>query len=158
MITEETNFNIPSDQRNELNKIGSEIAYNFINLSEKRVFELIAKAWYQGYSHGTWNERMKKYQPYPKDKLVHLSEHANFEKFISYEDHEIINKGYNVKYYSIPETNPKFMIKEVINPGDEHSKLTLVMSGPTIVEGGIMITEIAKVNLADINNIKHILR
>ena len=50
------------------------------------------------------------------------------------------------------------MIKEVIKPGDDHSKLTLVMTGPNIVEGGIMITEIAKVSLVDINNIKHILR
>ena len=86
MLTEETNFNIPAEQRDRLNKIGSELAYNLINISEERVFELIAKAWYQGDSHGTYVERMKKYEPYSKDKLVHLSKHANFEKFISYED------------------------------------------------------------------------
>lgn len=158
MITKETNFNIPDDEANKLNIIGAEIAYNFINISEERVFELIAKAWYQGESAGRRSEMMKKYEPYPKDKLVHLTEHANFDKLISYEDHEMIIKGYKIKYYSISGTNPKFMIKEVCKLGDNLGELSLVISSPHHVEGGRMITEIAKVSLVDINNIKNILR
>lgn len=56
MITEKTNFNIPERERDKLNKIGEEIAYNFVNLTPERVFELVAKAWYLGDSYGTYGK------------------------------------------------------------------------------------------------------
>lgn len=159
MITEETNFNIPEKDRQKLNQIGSEIAYNFINISEHRVFELIASAWYQGESTGRQSEVMKTCKPYPKDRLIHLPDHANYTKYLSYEDHLLMEKGNSVKYYKVPELPDEFMIKEVYLRGDLRiPKLTLLIVCDGPVAGSFRFAEVAKVTLVELNNLIPILR
>ncbi len=157
MITEETNFNIPQVERDKLNRIGSRIAYDFINLKESEIFDFIAKAWYWGNSHGV--KRKSKSLDYPKDMLIPNDNHGNFDKLISYEDHLIIKEGGLVKYYNIPGVGTEFLVKEVCNHNEEFSKLHLVKAiDHPVITGAIYLVIIKPdISLASINTLKEIL-
>lgn len=149
MITEDTNFNIPQDQRDRLNALGGKIAYDKANVTPGEIFDIVAKAWYLGESQGRQGIHRTSAFKIPQEvkvNLLHLTNHANPDGFLSYEDKIYLEQGYKVQYFKfsdLPEDN-SLRLKRLISRKKEIINYLCSMESR---EGYLGMGESYKVNL-----------